>query len=142
MHTCCVHKVTNRYILKRWSKGIKETQSNKLIVEDGRKDIMVCSSVWRMHMGRNMNALLTANEMNREARFLCKEYFSKLKELVEVEVRLVYVEDNAQQDGFSSTKSILNLLDPSRSSTKQEIEEHQREKVYQAKARKKKVSQF
>jgi len=59
-------------------------------------------------MGRKRNVLLTAIQMNREVRLPCEEYFSRLKELVEVEAGSVYVEDNAQQDGFSSVKSVLN----------------------------------
>ncbi|KAJ8451707.1 hypothetical protein Cgig2_018341 [Carnegiea gigantea] len=106
MHTCCVQKVPDRYIMKRWSKGIKEIQSNKLIVEGGMKDTAVCSSVWRMQIGRKMNALLTASQMNKEARLLCEEYFSKLQELIEVEVGSVYVEGDVQQDGSSSLTNV------------------------------------
>ncbi|KAJ8443243.1 hypothetical protein Cgig2_010138 [Carnegiea gigantea] len=107
MHTCCVQKVPDRYIMKKWSKGIKEIQSNELIVEGGMKDTAVCSSVWRMQMGRKMNALLTASQMNKEARLLCEEYFSKLQELIEVEVGSVYVEGDVQQDGSSSAKIVI-----------------------------------
>ena len=57
MHTC-VQKVLDRYIMSRWSKGIKESQTNELIVEDGMKDTTMCSSIWRMQMGIKMNALL------------------------------------------------------------------------------------
>ena len=64
----------------------------ELIVEDGMKDTAVCSLVWRMKMGGKMNALLTANQMNRQVRLLYEEYFGKLKELIELEVGLVYVE--------------------------------------------------
>jgi len=94
--------------MKRWSKGIKEIQSNELIIEDGMKDTAVCSSVWRIQMGRNMNALLAASQMNREARLLYEEYFSKLKDLIEAEVGSVFVEGDVQQDGMSSAKSVLN----------------------------------
>ncbi|KAJ8437481.1 hypothetical protein Cgig2_002982 [Carnegiea gigantea] len=52
-----------------------------------------------------MNTLLTASQMNREAKMLCDKYFSKLKELVDVECGSVYGEDNVQQDGLSSVKS-------------------------------------
>ncbi|KAJ8441611.1 hypothetical protein Cgig2_023764 [Carnegiea gigantea] len=85
-------KITNalrvmlRWPFRRWSKGIKEIESNDLIIEDGMKDTPVCSSVWRMQMGKKVNALLTASQVNREARLLCEEYFSKLKELIEVQV--------------------------------------------------------
>ncbi|KAJ8430473.1 hypothetical protein Cgig2_003055 [Carnegiea gigantea] len=103
----CVQKVSDKYIMKRWSKSVKESQSNKLIVEDGAKDTTVCS-FWRMQMGRKMNALLTASQMNREARLFCEEYFRKLKELVIAELWSVYVEDNVQQDCLSSATSVLN----------------------------------
>ncbi|KAJ8435901.1 hypothetical protein Cgig2_010258 [Carnegiea gigantea] len=72
------------YMMKRWSKGVKEIQSNELIVENGMKDIAVCSLVQRIQMGRKMNALLTASQMNREARLICDECFSKLKDLSEL----------------------------------------------------------
>ena len=45
--------------------------------------------------------------MNREVRLLCEEYFSKLKELVDVALGSIYVKDNIQQDGLISAKSIL-----------------------------------
>ena len=51
-------------------------------------------------MGRKMNALLTASQINRDVRLLCEEYFSKLQELVEVEVGSIYVEVNVQQDSL------------------------------------------
>ncbi|KAJ8422112.1 hypothetical protein Cgig2_011155 [Carnegiea gigantea] len=96
------------YIMKKWRKGIKVIQSNELIIEDGMKDTAVCPLVWRMQMDRKINVLLTTNQMNREARLLCEEYFSKLKELIEVEVGSAYLEDNVQQDDPMSAKSILN----------------------------------
>ena len=139
LHTCCVQKVPDRYIMKRWSKGIKEIQSNELIVEGGMKDTAVCSSVWRMQMGRKMNALLTASQMNKEARLLCEEYFSKLQELIEVEVGSVYVEGDVQQDGSSSAKIVLN---PPGSREKgqrnKRLKSTCEKKCNQAKARKKK----
>ncbi|KAJ8430390.1 hypothetical protein Cgig2_032129 [Carnegiea gigantea] len=92
-----------------------------------------------MQMGRKMNALLTASQMNREVRLLCEEYFSKLKELIEVEVGLVHVEGDAQQDGPSSAKRILN---PPRSQEKgqqnKRLKSTSEKKCNQAKARKKK----
>ncbi|KAJ8432304.1 hypothetical protein Cgig2_019233 [Carnegiea gigantea] len=60
-------------------------------------------------MGRKMNALLTASEMNKEGRLLCEEYFSKLKELIEVELGSVYVEGDVQQDGPSSAKILTDV---------------------------------
>ncbi|KAJ8425774.1 hypothetical protein Cgig2_014888 [Carnegiea gigantea] len=87
----CLEESWDRYILKRWSKDAKDSQSNELTVEDSMKDTAVCSSVWRMQMGRKLNALVTASQMNREARILCEDYFSRLKELIEVEVgRLIW----------------------------------------------------
>ena len=59
-------------------------------------------------MGRKLNALVIASQMNREARILCEDYFSKLMELIEVEVGSVYVEDDIHQNGSSSAKSVLN----------------------------------
>ncbi|KAJ8441610.1 hypothetical protein Cgig2_023763 [Carnegiea gigantea] len=56
-----------------------------------------------------MNALLTASQMNKEARLLYEEYFSKLQELIEVEVGSVYVEGDVQQDGSSSAKILTNV---------------------------------
>jgi len=79
MHTYCIWKVLDGYIMKKWRTCVKEIQGNKLIINDGMKDTAVCSSVWRMQMGRKMNALLTTNHMNRETRLLCEEYLSKLK---------------------------------------------------------------
>jgi len=61
-------------------------------------------------MGRKMNTLQATSQMNRDTGLICEGYFWKLKALVEVGVRLVYIEDNVQQDGLSSAKSVLNLL--------------------------------
>ena len=72
------------------------------------KDIVVCSSVERMQMDRKMNALVITSQLNGEARLLCEEYFSKLKELIEVQVGSVYIEGDVEQDGASSAKSVLN----------------------------------
>ncbi|KAJ8433617.1 hypothetical protein Cgig2_023556 [Carnegiea gigantea] len=77
---------------------------------DGMKDTMVCSSAWRMQMGRKMNALLTTSQMNREARLLCEEYFSKFKKLIKVEVESVHIE-LANLEVQRSTKVIPQNVD-------------------------------
>ncbi|KAJ8439021.1 hypothetical protein Cgig2_028467 [Carnegiea gigantea] len=77
--------------------------------------------------------------MNREARLFCEEYFSKLNEVIEVEVGSVYMEGDVQQDGSSSTKSVLN---PPGSREKNQrnkrLKSTSEKKCNQAKARKKK----
>ncbi|KAJ8439022.1 hypothetical protein Cgig2_028468 [Carnegiea gigantea] len=77
--------------------------------------------------------------MNREARLFCEEYFSKLNEVIEVKVGSVYMEGDVQQDGSSSTKSVLN---PPGSREKNQrnkrLKSTSEKKCNQAKARKKK----
>jgi len=88
-------------------------------------------------MGKKMNALLTPNQMNTEARLLCDEYFSKLKELVDVEYGSVYGEDNVQQDGLSSAKSVLNPPgSPKKGQRNKRLKSSNEKKCNQAKARK------
>jgi len=92
-------------------KGIKESQSNEFIVENSIDNSLVCAAMWRMQMGRKMNELLTASQMKTDTRVFSKQYFGKLKELVKVRARSVYIEKNVPEDGLSSVESIFNLLE-------------------------------
>ncbi|KAJ8438669.1 hypothetical protein Cgig2_031634 [Carnegiea gigantea] len=135
------HKCSKGNVEMGWSKDARDSQSNELIVEDGMKDTAVCSSVWRMQMGRRLNALVTASQMNREARILCEDYFSKLKELIEVEVWSVYAEDDIHQNGSSSAMSVLNPPGSwEKGQQNKRLKSTSEKKCNQAKARKKKLS--
>ena len=91
-------------------------------------------------MGKKVNALLATSQVNREVRLLCEEYFSKLKELIEVQVGSVYIEGDVEQDDVSSAKSVLN---PPRCREKgqwnKRLKSTIEKKCNQAKVRKKKM---
>ncbi|KAJ8437407.1 hypothetical protein Cgig2_008760 [Carnegiea gigantea] len=65
LHAYCVKQVLDQYIIKRWCKGIKDGQS----IDSGKssgKDSM-------MHKMRKMNLLITASQMNKNARAHCEK---------------------------------------------------------------------
>ncbi|KAJ8452000.1 hypothetical protein Cgig2_016581 [Carnegiea gigantea] len=105
---CNYEEVQEKYLQKRWCKTIEECQSSELIVGNARKEDIQCSSIWKMQMIRKMNTLITASQMNTQARVHYEEYFNKLKELVEQEVGSIYVEENVASKQMDSSRKILN----------------------------------
>ena len=75
-------------------------------------------------MIRKMNTLITASQMNTQARVLCEEYFNKLKELVEQEVGSIYVEENVASKQVDSYGKILNPVSSKPKRKKREEEKH------------------
>jgi len=76
--------------VKRWCKGIKDSQLN-VFGKGGGDEHLICSSVWRMQMIRKMNSVTTACEQNKNVRAKCEKYFNELKELIELDVDLYVV---------------------------------------------------
>ncbi|KAJ8440471.1 hypothetical protein Cgig2_013630 [Carnegiea gigantea] len=64
-------EVFDQYIIRRWCKGIKDGQTLNLGTSNGKENVG-CSSVWRMQMMRKMNSIITASQMNKNARAHCE----------------------------------------------------------------------
>jgi len=107
LHACCVERVPDQYINKRWCKGIKDGQILDLGKSTG-KEPMVCSSVWKIQMMRKMNSLITASQMNMNARAHCEKYFMELKELVEFDVGSIHCEENGHGKTLNLAQNVLN----------------------------------
>ncbi|KAJ8423422.1 hypothetical protein Cgig2_032672 [Carnegiea gigantea] len=74
LHACSVKQVPDQYINKRWCKGIKDGQILDSENSVG-KELMACSSVWKMQMMRKINSLIIASQMNMNARAHCEKSF-------------------------------------------------------------------
>ena len=96
LHPCCVNQVPDKYINKRWCKGIKDGQNLDVWISNG-KEPMVCSSVWKMQMMRKMNSLITASQSNFNAMAHCEKYYTELKKLIEFDVGSIHCEQDGQE---------------------------------------------
>ncbi|KAJ8435945.1 hypothetical protein Cgig2_023321 [Carnegiea gigantea] len=107
LHACYVNQVPDKYINKRWCKGIKDGQNLDVGISNG-KEPMVCSSVWKMQMIRKMNSLITASQLNFNARAHCEKYFTELKKLIKFDVGSIHCEQDGQEKNLDLPQNVLN----------------------------------
>ena len=55
-----------------------------------------------------MNSLITASQLNKNARMNYEKYFNELKELVEVDVGSICWDENEYVENEKSSKDVLN----------------------------------
>ncbi|KAJ8434109.1 hypothetical protein Cgig2_024227 [Carnegiea gigantea] len=60
LHACYLEQVSDKYITRRWCKGIKDGQ-NLDLGKSTDKEHMGCFSVWKMQMMRKTNSIITAS---------------------------------------------------------------------------------
>jgi len=96
LHACCVEQVPDKYITRRWCKGIKDGQNLDLGKSTGKEDTG-CSSVWKMQMMRKMNSIITASQMIKNVRARCEKYVMELKELIEFDVGSIHCDADGQE---------------------------------------------
>ncbi|KAJ8424952.1 hypothetical protein Cgig2_018759 [Carnegiea gigantea] len=95
LHACCVEHVPNRYIIKRWCKGIKGGHNLEL---GSSTDANV----------EEMNSIITANQINKNARAHCEKCFLELKELVEFDVGSIHCDEDGNVKVLNSLPNVLN----------------------------------
>jgi len=98
---------SDRYVVKRWCKGIKDGQLTAL-KKNGGNERLICSSVWKMQMTRKMNLVIAANQHNKNVRANSEKYFSELKELVELDVGSICWEGDDNAGKENCLKGVLN----------------------------------
>ena len=89
----------DQYKTSRWCKGIKDGQ-NLDLGKSASKEHMGWSSVWKMKMMRKMNSIITAIQMNKNARAHCEKYLMELKELVEFDVDSIHCNEDGEREEF------------------------------------------
>jgi len=47
LYVCCVDRVSDQYVVKRWCKRIEDGQLT-VLESNGGDDHLVCSSIWKM----------------------------------------------------------------------------------------------
>ncbi|KAJ8451299.1 hypothetical protein Cgig2_014071 [Carnegiea gigantea] len=107
LHACCVEHVADRYIMKRWCKGIKDSHNfelGSLAVEDN----VGCSFVWKMQMLRKINSIIIASQMNKAARAHCEKAFLELKKLVEFDIGSINCDGDRNAKVLNSSPNVLN----------------------------------
>lgn len=109
MNFHCVQVIPDKYILKRW-KGNREIENAEKV---NKKDIEV-SSVWRRQMIRKFSDLISASELNVNARECVQEGFKTMSDKIVADVGSYYVND-LENEGVSS-----NIKDPIGSYAKEE----------------------
>lgn len=107
LHACCVEHVPDRYIIRRWCMGIKDGHSLELGSLTSAHNVG-CSSVWKMQMLRKMNLVITASQMNKNARAHCEKAFLELKELAEFDVGSINCDEDGNLKVMNSVPNVLN----------------------------------
>ena len=100
----------DQYIIRRWCKGIKDGQTLDLGTSNSKENVG-CSSVWRMQMMRKMNSIITASQMNKNARAHCEQYCMELKKVIEFDVGSIHIDEDGHGHG-KDWNSFLNVLNP------------------------------
>ncbi|KAJ8442023.1 hypothetical protein Cgig2_007861 [Carnegiea gigantea] len=107
LHVCCVKQVPDQYIIRRWSKGIKDGQTVDWGTYNGKEHVG-CSSVWKMQMMRKMNSIIIASQMNKNATAHCEKYCMELKEVIEFDVGSIHIAEDGQEKDSNSLPNVLN----------------------------------
>ncbi|KAJ8429928.1 hypothetical protein Cgig2_017978 [Carnegiea gigantea] len=105
IHNYKAIETSDQYITRRWCKGIKDGQNLDLGKSTG-KEHMGCPSACKMQMMRKMNSIITASQMNKNARAPCEKYLMEFKELIKFDVGSIHCDE----DGHGKyLNSLLNL---------------------------------
>ncbi|KAJ8435723.1 hypothetical protein Cgig2_002680 [Carnegiea gigantea] len=83
---CYIHAVLNKCQINI-KPGVGVRWSKPYLGNSASKEHMGCSLVWKMQMVRKMNSIITASQMNKNARAHCEKYFMELKELMEFDMK-------------------------------------------------------
>ncbi|KAJ8433025.1 hypothetical protein Cgig2_015452 [Carnegiea gigantea] len=85
----------NYKAIERGGVRVKDGQTLNLGTSNGKENVG-CSSVWRMQMMRKMNSIITASQMNKNARAHCEQYCMELKKAIEFDVDSIHIDEDGQ----------------------------------------------
>ncbi|KAJ8443817.1 hypothetical protein Cgig2_017298 [Carnegiea gigantea] len=88
-------------------KGIKDSQTLDLGTSNGKENVS-CSLVWRMQMIKKINSIITASQMNKNARAHCEQYCMELKKVTEFDVGSIHIDEDGQGKDSNLLPNVLN----------------------------------